>query len=91
MITTTFFIVSILMFGMAAIAHSLVITLVGEKWMHSIFYMQLLCIVGLQYPLNSININLLNVVGRSDLYLKLQLVSQMLAVPIIIVGVFLGN
>lgn len=88
--TTTFFIVSILMFGMAAVSHSLVITLVGEQWEPSIFYMQLLCFFGLMYPLISININFLNVVGRSDLYLKLQLVAQFLAIPITIVGVLLG-
>ena len=88
--TSTFFVVSILMFGMAAVSHSLVLTLLGEKWKESIFFTQLLCFVGLMYPLNSININLLNVVGRSDLYLKLQLIAQLISIPIIVVGVFLG-
>jgi O-antigen/teichoic acid export membrane protein len=69
-LTTTFFVVAILMFGLASIAPSLVITLVGEQWDQSIIYLQMLCFVGLMYPLNSININFLNVVGRSDLYLN---------------------
>jgi len=89
-ITTTFFIVAILMFGMAAVADSLVITLIGEKWRQSVIYLQMLCFVGLMYPLNSININLLNVVGRSDLYLKLQLISQFFTIPVIIVGILFG-
>ena len=89
-LTSAFFVVSILMFGMAAVSHSLVLTLLGEKWKEAIFFMQLLSFVGLMYPLNSININLLNVVGRSDLYLKLQLIAEFITIPIIFVGVFLG-
>ena len=89
-LTTSFFIVAILMFGMAAIAHSLIITLVGVKWSQSIVYLQMLCFVGLLFPLNSINMNLLNVVGRSDLYLKLQMLSQLLTIPVIIIGVIFG-
>lgn len=87
---TTFFIIAIMMFGMAAIADSMVITLIGEQWRQSIPYLQMLCFVGLLNPLNSININLLNVMGRSDLYLKLQIISQLLTIPIIILGVIYG-
>jgi len=89
-ITSTFFVVAVLMFGMAAVADSLVITLVGEKWRQSVIYLQMLCFVGLMYPLNSINVNLLNVVGRSDLYLKLQLIAQLLTIPVIILGIAFG-
>jgi O-antigen/teichoic acid export membrane protein len=89
-LTTTFFVVAILMFGLASIAPSLVITLVGEQWDQSIIYLQMLCFVGLMYPLNSININFLNVVGRSDLYLKLQFINQLCTVPIVIAGAIFG-
>jgi O-antigen/teichoic acid export membrane protein len=89
-LTTTFFIISILMFGLAAVSHSLVLTLIGEQWKPVILYMQILCFFGLIYPLNSINVNLLNVVGRSDIYLKLQLVADVLRIPVIVLGVILG-
>lgn len=42
------------------------------------------------HPLTSININLLNVLGRSDLYMKLQLVMQSLSIPVMIAGIFYG-
>lgn len=87
---TTFYIIATMMFGMAAVADSMVITLIGEQWRQSIPYLQMLCFVGILYPLNSININLLNVMGRSDLYLKLQIISQLLTIPIIILGVIYG-
>jgi O-antigen/teichoic acid export membrane protein len=89
-INTTFFIVAVLMFGMAAVANSMIITLIGEQWRQSVIYLQLLCFAGLMLPLNSISINLLNVVGRSDLYLKLQLISNILSIPVIILGIIYG-
>jgi|WetSurMetagenome_2_1015567.scaffolds.fasta_scaffold16560_4 teichuronic acid exporter len=89
-ITTTFFIMSILMFGMAAVSDSLILTLVGEQWKQSVIYLQLLCFVGLMHPLTSININLLNVIGRSDLYMKLQLIMQSLSIPVMVTGIFFG-
>jgi O-antigen/teichoic acid export membrane protein len=89
-LTTTFYIVAVFMFGMAAVADSMVVTLIGEQWRQSVVFLQMLCFVGLLYPLNSININLLNVVGRSDLYLKLQVISQVLTVPVIVFGILFG-
>ena len=50
----------------------------------------MLCAVEVMLPLNSMNINILNVVGRSDLYLKLQMIVQALAIPNIFIGVFFG-
>ncbi len=89
-LTQSFFVIAIFMFGLAAMADSIVITLIGEQWRQSVLYLQMLCFVGLLFPLNSLNINLLNVVGRSDLYLKLQLFSQLLTIPVIIFGIILG-
>ncbi len=90
MFTTTFFIIAILTAGMAGTAKSLILTLVGEQWLPSVPLLQMLCFVGLMYPLNSMNINILNVVGRSDLYLKLQTFVQVFTIPNIFVGVLLG-
>ena len=90
MFTNTFFIIIILMVGLAAISESLILTLIGDKWLPSVVLLQLLCFTGIMYPLNSMNINVLNVVGRSDLYLKLQLIVQVLAIPNIFIGIFFG-
>lgn len=90
MFTNTFFIIIILMVGLAAISESLILTLIGDKWLPSVVLLQLLCFTGIMYPLNSMNINILNVVGRSDLYLKLQLIVQVLAIPNIFIGIFFG-
>ena len=90
MLVNTFFIISILMAGMAATAKPLILTLIGHQWLPSVILLQMLAFLGVMVPLNSMNINILNVVGRSDLYMKLQFVVQALAIPNIFVGVFFG-
>lgn len=78
------------MIGMSAIAEPMVITLIGEKWRASIIYLQMLCFVGMLYPLHSLNLNMLNVQGRSDLFLKLEIIKKILAMPTIVIGIFFG-
>ena len=90
MLLNTFFVIAILMAGLAAIAKALILALIGQQWLPSVELLQLLCFVGIMLPLNSMNINILNVVGRSDLYLKLQIIVQTLAIPNIFIGVFFG-
>lgn len=90
LIRSTMFVTFILMLGMAAIAESMVITLIGEKWRDSIIYLQLLCFVGMLYPLHALNLNMLQVSGRSDLFLKLEIIKKIIAIPIIVIGIFYG-
>jgi len=90
LIRSTMFITFTLMLGMAAVAKPMVLTLIGEKWLPSVVYLQLLCFVGMFYPLHSLNLNMLQVEGRSDLFLKLEIIKKVLAVPVIAVGIFWG-
>jgi len=90
MIKSIMLISFVLMLGIAAVSEPMVITLIGEKWRNSVIYLQMLCFVGMFYPLHAINLNMLNVQGRSDLFLKLEIIKKMLAVPVIIIGVLFG-
>ena len=90
LIRTTMFITFILMLGMVAVAKPMVITLIGEKWEPSVIYLQMLCFVGMFYPLHALNLNMLQVQGRSDLYLRLEIIKKILAVPTIIIGILWG-
>jgi len=86
----TMYLSFILMAGMAATAEPMIIALIGEKWRNSIIYLQLLCFVGAMYPLHSLNLNILNVKGRSDLFLRLEIIKKVLAIPAIIIGILWG-
>lgn len=59
--------------------------LLTEKWLPAVPYFQILCVVGILYPLNSYNLNVLKVKGRSDLFLKLEVIKKsLIAVSIVI-------
>ena len=90
LIRSIMFITFILMLGMAAVAEPMIIALIGEKWRQSVIYLQMLCFVGMFYPLHSLNLNMLNVRGRSDLFLKLEIIKKIFAIPVIVVGIFWG-
>lgn len=66
------------MLGLAAMAKSLIIILIGEKWLPAVGYLQIICFSGMLYPLHAINLNILKVKGRSDLFLKLEIIKRFL-------------
>jgi teichuronic acid exporter len=90
LIRSTMLITFVLMLGMAAVAEPMIITLIGEKWRPSIIYLQMLSFVGMMYPLHALNLNMLKVSGRSDLFLKLEIIKKILAIPTIVIGVIWG-
>ena len=75
---------------MAACSNALILTLIGEMWVQSIPYLQLLCFTAMLYPMHALNLNLLRVQGRSDLFLKLAIYKKILAIPTIIIGIMFG-
>jgi len=90
LIRFTAFATFILLMGLFVVAKPFTITLIGEKWLPSVPFLQLLCFVGLLMPLISINTNILNVKGRSDLSLKIVLIKVVLAIPALILGYYYG-
>lgn len=52
--------------------------LLTEKWVPAVPYFQILCLVGIMYPLHAYNLNILNVKGRSDLFLKLEIIKKIM-------------
>jgi len=90
LIKTTMFITFVLMLGMAALAEPMIIILIGEKWRPSIYFLQLLCFAGMMYPLHALNLNMLNVKGRSDLFLRLEIIKKILMLPVIFIGIVYG-
>jgi O-antigen/teichoic acid export membrane protein len=69
-----------IMIGLSVIARPLVLVLFGEKWAESIHYLQLFCFVGLLYPLQVINLNLLMALGRSKIWLRLEIIKKVLII-----------
>lgn len=90
MLRFTVFIVFPVMIGMAALAYPLVVVLVTDKWAQCVPYLQLICFVSIWYPVHAINLNLLQVKGRSDLFLRLEIIKRALGVMIMFISVPFG-
>jgi teichuronic acid exporter len=86
----TSFVIIILMAGLMAVAKPLVMSLLGIEWLDSASYLELMCPLGMLYPLWTFNLNACNIVGRSDLYFKLQLVLQLLTLLSVFIGLWFG-
>jgi O-antigen/teichoic acid export membrane protein len=74
-----------LMFGLIGIADPLIRFLMTDKWAPSIPFFQLLCIVGLLYPLQVLNLNILMVKGRSDLFFRLEIIKKIFVILAILI------
>lgn len=90
LVKNTYFIFSSLILGLAAMSESLIFLLFGERWLPSVKYMQLLCLSSYFMPLIIFNLNIINVKGRSDVYLKLQIGSKIFGIPAITLGIYAG-
>lgn len=86
-IKSTMYVNIIAMLGLAAISRQLIVALIGVKWIAATPYLQLLCVVGLLYPLHPINLNIITAMGRSDLFLRLEIIKKLLAIPVILIGI----
>lgn len=78
------------MLGLAAVAKPLIIILIGEKWVQAVYFLQIICFSGMLYPLHAINLNILQVKGRSDLFLKLEIIKKIIAICFIVIGILYG-
>ena len=76
MIRCTSFLVFPLMIGMAAVAGPLVKLLLNPQWNGCIIMLQILCFALIWQPLSFLQINLLKVIGRTDIILKLEIMKR---------------
>ena len=74
------FITAICMFFLGAVSEPLLYCLIGPKWHEASVYLPLICIIGSLYPLHAINLNMLKVQGRSDLFLGLEIVKKIIGI-----------
>ena len=84
------FIIFPLMCGLAAVSNPIVNLLLGEKWRYVAVLMIPICFQMMWYPIHSINLNLLQVKGRSDLFLRLEIIKKIIGVTILFVSLPFG-
>ena len=89
-IKNTMFVTSICMFFLGAVSEPLIYCLIGPKWHEAAVYLPFICLIGSTYPLHAINLNMLQIQGRSDLFLVLEIIKKIIGIGPLVVCVFYG-
>lgn len=84
------FIIFPLMVTMAVLSKPIIAVLLTEKWLPAASLLFILCLDGLWAPINNVNLSLLQAVGRSDLFLRLEIIKKILAVIVLFITVPYG-
>ena len=85
-IKVSMFITVVCMFSIGATAEPLIFCLIGPQWSEAASYLPLICLSMVLYPLHSINLNMLQIQGRSDIFLELEIIKKIIAVAPLLLG-----
>ena len=88
-IKMTMFITAICMFSLGAISEPLIYCMIGPQWHEAATFLPLICISMAFYPLHAINLNMLQVLGRSDIFLYLEIIKKVIGLVPICIGIFI--
>lgn len=78
------------MIGLAAVADPLIRLVLTDKWEGCIYLLQIVCFSMMWYPIHAINLNLLQVKGRSDFFLKVEIIKKIQGVIVLCITVPMG-
>lgn len=84
------FVIFPLCLGMGAVAYPLVNTLYTDTWIYAATLLQIMVFSMMWYPIHAINLNLLIVKGRSDLFFRLEVIKKVMVIAMLCVTVPLG-
>lgn len=84
------FLIFPLLIGLSAVAQPLILLLLKEQWLFAATLLQIICFAMMWYPIHAINLNLLQVKGRSDLFLKLEIIKRMIALVVLCITIPIG-
>ena len=89
-IITSSFLLFPMMVGLAVIAEPLVIILLTEKWLPCVPFLQIFCASYALWPIHTANLQAINALGRSDIFLKLEIIKKIVGITILGVSIFYG-
>jgi O-antigen/teichoic acid export membrane protein len=84
------FVIFPMMIGLSAVADPFIRLILTDKWSGVILLLQILCLSRMWYPIHAINLNLLQVKGRSDLFLRLEIIKKIIGVSILCITLSKG-
>ena len=79
-----------LMIGLACCASNIVVVVLTEKWLPCVFFLQIFCISYMFYPIHTANLNAIKAMGRSDLFLKLEIWKKVIGLILLLATLFIS-
>lgn len=89
-IMTSTYIIFPAMIGLAAVSKPLTVLLLTEKWLPSVPFMQFSCFILAFWPIHTTNLQAINAVGRSDIFLKLEIIKKIIGFSIMLISIPFG-
>lgn len=89
-VKTSTFVLAPMMLGLAAAAPAIIEILLTEKWIDSVFYLRIFCITYMFYPIHTANLNAIKAMGRSDLFLKLEITKKIVGLILLVSTMWFG-
>lgn len=88
-IKTSAFLILPMMAGLAAVAKPLTLVLLGEKWLPAVPFIQICCFSYAFWPVHTTNLSAINAIGRSDVFLKLEIIKKCYGLAILAIAIWL--
>lgn len=79
-----------LMFGLSACAEPIIQVLLTEKWLSCVFFLRVFCFTYAFYPIHTANLNAIKAMGRSDLFLKLEIIKKVFGLVALVSTMFIS-
>ena len=89
-VVSSSFIVFPMMIGMAAVAEPLVRIVLTDKWLPAVPFMQIFCFLYILTPVHTANLQAINAMGRSDVFLRLEMINKSLGIVILLMSLPFG-
>lgn len=89
-IKTSSYLMMPMMMGLAVCAEPVVRLILTEKWLPSVFFLRVFCFSYAFYPIHTANLNAIKAMGRSDLFLKLEIVKKVIGLTVMVLTMFIG-
>lgn len=84
------YIMAPLMIGLACCAKNVVTIVLTEKWLSCVFFLQVFCVTYLFYPIHTANLNAIKALGRSDLFLKMEIWKKVVGMVLLLSTMFIS-
>ena len=89
-IKTSTYVMAPLMMGMAFCAEPIVHLVLTDKWLPCVPYLRIFCITNMFWPIHTANLNAINAMGRSDWFLRLEVIKKAMGMTILLSTMWFG-